>query len=118
MEKRMAAPAIKGRLARLLRMRLYTDVIPNIGDEPLAKKLLASNNELQSQWFGDTTLPAYAVVAPDGKTILSRYSGLEQREGEFVEFLDAGLRGWETYAAQHPPGKVPAAMLAGQAMGK
>ena len=34
-------------------------------------------------------------VAPDGKTILSQFIGLEKRSGEFAKFLDEGLDKWQ-----------------------
>ena len=38
---------------------------------------------------------AYAVMTPDGKTILSAYFGLERSDGEFAAFLDEGWKKWE-----------------------
>lgn len=95
MEKRMAKPAVHGRLKQFVQAQLYTDKIPKEPDEAKAKRLLERNLMLQSEWFGDVTLPSYAVVTPDGKTILSSFHGLEKREGDFAKFLDEGAQKWE-----------------------
>jgi len=98
MEKRMAQPRNHERLKDLVRIQLYTDEIPKVDDPKLAERLLELNRERQEAWFGDTTLPAYAVVTPDGQQILARFSGLEQREGDFARFLDEGLTRWQQQA--------------------
>ena len=95
MEKRMARLAIHKKLERYVGLKLYTDEVPGISDSTEAARLLKHNIELQSKWFGDVTLPSYAVVTPDGKTILSRYHGLEQKDGEFAAFLDEGWKKWQ-----------------------
>ena len=95
MEKRMAKPAVHHRLKQFVQAQLYTDKIPKEPDEAKAKRLLERNLTLQSDWFGDVTLPSYAVVTPDGKTILSTFHGLEKREGDFARFLDEGAQKWE-----------------------
>lgn len=95
MEKRMAKPAVHHRLKQFVQAQLYTDKIPKEPDEAKAKRLLERNLSLQSDWFGDVTLPSYAVVTPDGKTILSTFHGLEKREGDFARFLDEGAQKWE-----------------------
>jgi len=42
------------------------------------------------------TLPNYAVVSADGKTVLSVFKGLDRTGGkDFLEFLNAGLQRWE-----------------------
>ena len=95
MEKKMARPAIRKKLERYVGLKLYTDRVPGVSDEVESARLLKRNIELQIEWFGDVTLPSYAVVTPDGKTILSRHFGLEQKEGEFAAFLDEGWKKWQ-----------------------
>ena len=95
MEKRMAKPHNSKRLKRFVQAQLYADKVPNVADQAEADRILARNVALQTDWFGDVTLPAYAVVTPDGKTILSKFLGLEPKEGDFAKFLDEGYRKWE-----------------------
>ena len=95
MEKRMARPKIHKKLERYVGLKLYTDRVPGVSDAVESARLLKRNIELQTTWFGDVTLPSYAVVTPDGKTILSSYFGLEQKEGEFAAFLDEGWKKWQ-----------------------
>lgn len=102
MEIKMAQPAIHSRLEKLVPVQLYADKVPKITDRREVSRLLKRNVALQTQWFGDVSLPAYAVVTPDGKTILSSYIGLEQKEGEFAAFLDAGMKKWEGLAGKAP----------------
>ncbi|MFO1023091.1 MAG: cytochrome c biogenesis protein CcdA [Planctomycetales bacterium] len=94
MEKILAQSHNTDRLKDLVRVQLYTDSIPNIPDASLVKKLLQQNRERQEKWFGDVTLPAYAVVSPDGKTLLAKFEGLESEQGDFAKFLDQGLAEW------------------------
>lgn len=95
MEKRMAKPINHNRLAKFVQVQLYTDKVPKLTNEVEAKRILARNVALQVDWFGDVTLPSYAVVTPDGKTILSTFFGLEQHEGDFAHFLDDGWAKWQ-----------------------
>ncbi|MEO1996467.1 MAG: cytochrome c biogenesis protein CcdA, partial [Planctomycetaceae bacterium] len=64
MEKRMEQPHNRKRLERFVRVQLYTDNVPHIQDKALVQQLLESNRKLQEDWFGDVTLPSYAVIAP------------------------------------------------------
>jgi thiol:disulfide interchange protein len=96
MEVRMAKPKNHRRLEKCVQVQIYTDKVPKITDEAEAARLLARNVSLQVDWFGDVTLPAYAIVTPDGKTILSSFFGLEKRDGDFAKFLDEGLAKYET----------------------
>jgi thiol:disulfide interchange protein len=102
MEKKMAQPNIQKRLDKLVLVQLYADKVPNISDKQEVKRLLQRNTGLQSDWFGDVTLPAYAVVTPDGKTILSMYLGLERKDGEFAAFLDDGMKKWQDMHGNAP----------------
>ena len=95
MEIRMARPKNHRRLEQFVQAQIYTDRVPNIDDKEEATRLLARNVSLQENWFGDVTLPAYAVVTPDGKTVLSSFFGLEKRDGDFAKFLDEGWIKWQ-----------------------
>ena len=75
----------RDRLEKFVRVQLYTDNVPSISDENLVEKLLERNRGLQENWFGDVTLPAYAVVTPDGEQVLSKLVGMEPEEGDFAE---------------------------------
>ena len=102
MEIKMAQPDIHKRLEKLVLVQLYADKVPKISDRLEVKRLLQRNNDLQSEWFGDVSLPAYAVVTPDGKHILSMYKGLERKEGEFAAFLDEGMKKWQEMHGNAP----------------
>lgn len=82
-------------LEKFVRVQLYTDTIPDMTDAEKVGALLDTNRELQSEWFNDATLPAYAVVTPDGQTILSQYKGSERSQGQFTRFLETGYNEWE-----------------------
>ena len=105
MEKKLAQPEIRQRLDKLVLVQLYADKVPLIPDAAEAIRLKRRNVDLQIKWFEEVALPSYAVVTPDGKTILSRYHGLELRNGEFAAFLDEGWKKWQgmkTQAAVQP----------------
>jgi thiol:disulfide interchange protein len=96
MEKeKFPKPHNRERLAGFVRVQLYVDNIPHMSDRRLAQRLLERNRDLAENWLGDVTLPAYAVVTPDGKRLLATYMGTERRDGEFAEFLDKGLENWQ-----------------------
>jgi thiol:disulfide interchange protein len=85
-----------------VRAQLFVDLVP-IPDKPLANALLESNQALQRDWFGDVTMPAYAIVSSDGKTVLASYKNLDTSGGvEFRRFLDAGFQRWDALQTQHP----------------
>jgi len=95
MEKKMQQPENKERIGKYVAVQLYADKVPVITDSALAEQILARNLNLQVNWFGDVSLPSYAVVSPDGKQILAAYVGYERTEGEFTKFLDYGWSQWE-----------------------
>ncbi len=86
-------------LEQFVRVQLYTDTIPAMQDAQRSTELLTKNRTLQSEWFNDATLPAYAVVTPDGKTILGSYKGSERSQGQFNRFLKTGLEEWQRVKA-------------------
>lgn len=104
MERKMSEPENHARLERFLGTQLYADRVPHITDEKYANSLVERNIGLQEKWFNDVTLPAYVIVAPDGKTILSVYKGLERKNGEFAAFLDKGWKGFEKWKAKQVAG--------------
>ena len=82
-------------LENLVRVQLYCDEVPGVKSIPAEHdRVLSRNLNLQDEWFGDVSLPAYVIATPDGKEILSRSIGVTSGE-EFQEFLNAGLREWE-----------------------
>ena len=94
MEKKMAEESNKQLLSKFVRVQLYTDNIPSITDKNEVERLLDRNRTLQVDWFKDVTLPAYAVVTPEGDIILASFKGLEKEEGQFASFLSDGLKKW------------------------
>lgn len=82
-------------LSEFVRVQLYTDVIPAMHDSARSEELLRRNRSLQAEWFNDATLPAYAIVTPDGQTILGSYKGNERVQGQFTRFLQTGLEEWQ-----------------------
>ena len=82
-------------LEKFVRVQLYIDTIPAMSDKERIEKLLVKNRTLQSEWFKSVSMPAYAIVSPDGKKILSSYKGKERNSGEFTRFLKAGLAEWQ-----------------------
>ncbi|HEY4262347.1 MAG TPA: cytochrome c biogenesis protein CcdA [Schlesneria sp.] len=95
MEQRMTKPHNRERLDKLVLVQLYTDAVPGVGSQAEIQRILKRNRDLQENWFHDASLPAYAVVAPDGKTILSVLPGMESKDGQFAEFVDEGLKAWD-----------------------
>ncbi len=94
MEKKMQLPENKERMGQFVNVQLYTDKVPAITNPVQADTILKKNLDLQVNWFGDVSLPSYAVVTPDGKQILAAYVGYEQKDGEFTRFLDYGMQKW------------------------
>ncbi len=82
-------------LEKFVRVQLYIDTIPAMSDKEQIERLLKKNRTLQSDWFKSVSMPAYAIVSPDGKKILSSYKGKERNSGEFTRFLKAGLAEWQ-----------------------
>ena len=112
MELKMAQPNIRTRLDKFVLVQLYADKVPSILDRAEVERLLKRNIGLQVEWFGDVSLPSYAVVTSDGKTILSKYEGLERKEGEFATFLDDGFKRWEGLQPNRPAVEVVRAVPA------
>lgn len=110
MEQKMKLPDNHSRLERFLATQLFADRVPHITDADYAESLRDRNIDLQVKWFGDVSLPSYAVVSPDGKTILAVYKGLERKEGEFAAFLDKGWNRFEKWKAKQVASDEPASV--------
>lgn len=84
-------------LENFVRVQLYTDTdtIPGISDLEESKRIRERNIQLQQEWFGDVTLPAYAVVSTDGEIVLKRLLGYQPGQGVFTDFLQAGIEQWK-----------------------
>lgn len=82
-------------LADLVKVQLYTDIVPGVKEGSEAyDRLLARNKTLQKDWLKDTTLPAYVIATPDGKEILAVHKGYEEGGQQFRKFLKSGLNKW------------------------
>ncbi|MCG6158555.1 protein-disulfide reductase DsbD family protein [Rubinisphaera margarita] len=90
-------------LEKFVRVQLFVDVIPNMAGLEQGDEILDKNQRLQSDWFNDTSMPAYAIVTPDGETILSTYKGKERAPGQFTRFLKTGLEAWQQIASSGTP---------------
>ena len=86
----MEKPELRKRLTNFVLVRVYTDSVPKIPRQQ-ELLLLEKNRELQ-KWFGDASLPAYAIITPD-REVLSKSIG-QQSEDVFAKFLDEGLKKW------------------------
>lgn len=93
----LASESVTDLLSDLVRVQLYTDIVPGVKSNPEEHdRLLARNRELQEKSFGDVALPTYFIVTPDGKEVLSMFQGLDRTNGrDFQQFLKAGLQRWE-----------------------
>ena len=104
-------PDNRERLAKFVRVQLFTDTIPKIDNPELRESLLNINRKLQKA-SEDVALPGYVIlnphdVAENGKLKrLSSYSGMEQNPGEFTKFLDDGLKKFEQSAGQTDVGTI------------
>ncbi len=86
-------PEVHDLLAKFTRIQLYTDSVPGVADAEKKSQLLEGNRDKQAEWFGDVTLPAYAIVTPDGRQ-LAALKGLNSKE-KFHTFLKDGLSRWK-----------------------
>jgi thiol:disulfide interchange protein DsbD len=102
----LADPQVRERLRRFVRVQVFTDRVPYIRDRDKASEILKFNGQLQRAWYGDVTLPAYAVIAPeegsllDPAKILSRTGGIVDVDA-FTKFLDEGMAGWSRTASKN-----------------
>ena len=83
-------------LADLVKVQLYTDIVPGVDEgSKESERLLARNQTLQKDWLKDTTLPVYVIATPDGKDILAVHKGFDEGGQEFRKFLKSGLQKWK-----------------------
>ena len=92
----LATEAVHGVLKDLVRVQLYVDEVPGVKTNPEEHdRLLTRNRDLQQDWVGDVTIPAYVIATPDGNEILATFKGLDTTGEEFQQFLKAGLKRWK-----------------------
>ena len=100
----MSQPVVVERLSKFVRVQLFCDRVPLIEDKVLADRLLQQNIKLHSEWFDDVSLPAYAIIPPDLKSVgnpkalLANLTGIADPE-IFAKFLDKGLSRWHAMNA-------------------
>lgn len=94
MEKVMARPENHQRLQKFVMAALYVDQIPIIQDAEVADRMLEENRGLEVKYLNDISMPNYAIVAPDGETVLAIQLGYKEGSA-FTEFLDEGWKNWQ-----------------------
>lgn len=92
----LSSASVHDVLDDLVRAQLYVDTVPGVNSDPEEhQRLLNRNIDLQENWLRDTSLPSYVIATPDGKEILSVFSGLDTTGVEFQKFLETGLQKWQ-----------------------
>lgn len=92
----LANRAIHERLKKFVRVQAFLDTIPEVTDRVFVEEVVGVNQALAEEWYGDVSMPSYAVVAPvpealkDARLIQSRVAGLTD-VATFADFLDAGF---------------------------
>jgi len=92
----LANRAIHERLKKFVRVQAFLDTIPEVTDRVFVNEVVEINQALAQEWYGDVSMPSYAVVAPspealkDARLIQSRVAGLTD-VAKFAEFLDSGF---------------------------
>ncbi|RPI83764.1 MAG: hypothetical protein EHM42_08105 [Planctomycetaceae bacterium] len=102
----LASPQVKDKLKDFICVQVYCDQVPVVSDAAERARLLQQNVELQEDWFGNTSLPAYAVVIPDpdlvtrepGTGLIAEKIGYDPETEAFAKFLEVGLAGWQKRA--------------------
>jgi thiol:disulfide interchange protein DsbD len=104
----MSQPQIEERLARFVRIQLFTDAVPQIPDRNEAERLRKYNARLQSDFYGDVSLPSYVIIPPD-RSMLKDPTGFRSKilsdlagkndEATFAQFLDRGWSKWQKVQA-------------------
>ncbi len=97
MEKVMSRPENHERLQKFVTAALYVDKIDPryVPDTEVASRMLEDNRQLEKQLLNDSSMPNYAIVAPDGETVLATHIGYDPGNA-FTEFLDEGWRNWQS----------------------
>ncbi|MEZ6130890.1 MAG: cytochrome c biogenesis protein CcdA [Planctomycetaceae bacterium] len=98
----LSTESVHNVLEDLVRVQLYMDEIPGVKALPQEHQRLKERNvDLQRNWLQDTSLPSYVIATPDGKEILSVFSGLDSSGEEFQKFLEVGLQKWQQRTTAH-----------------
>ena len=98
----LCTPAITERLKKFVCTAVFVDSVPIINRFD-ANRLAAQNRKLQEEWFGDVSIPAFAVIPADfdiahdrgRRKLLGESLGWTKDETAFVRFLDEAWERWE-----------------------
>jgi thiol:disulfide interchange protein DsbD len=101
----LSNPSVTEKLKRMICVQVYCDQVPHVSDPGERARLLRQNLALQ-EWFGDTSLPSYAVVEadtalmsrPPDTVLLSDTTGYDPDVEAFSRFLEAGIARWNQTA--------------------
>lgn len=110
----LSQPAVTARLKNFVCVQVYADRVPHIADQAERRRLLAKNHVLQSTWFGELTLPSYAVIPADPNLVarknpgdlLSLLVGYDESVERFTNFLDTGYGRWKQLEARQQGNRV------------
>lgn len=93
----LAQEEVHSVLKDLVRVQLYTDLVPGVAKtSPEHDRLLKRNQHLQEEWLDDVAIPIYVIATPDGSEILATFKGKDTTNGRlFNEFLNTGLKRWQ-----------------------
>lgn len=89
-------PRVTELLKNTVQVQLFVDHVPGVRDPERAETIKAANNDVAIKLLGDVTMPTYAVLSPDGKSVLAVFKSLDSSGGEdFLKFLNSGMSKWE-----------------------
>lgn len=89
-------PRVTELLKSTIQVQLFVDHVPGVRDPERAETIKAANNDVAIKLLGDVTMPTYAVLSPDGKSVLAVFKSLDSSGGEdFLKFLNSGMSKWE-----------------------
>lgn len=86
-------------IRNMVRAQLFLDDMPWTSSGQNLDHLVSRNQELQTEWLNEPFVPAYVIVTPDGKKVLSRFVGSHLPLPQFRDFLSEGITKWEAHKA-------------------
>jgi len=94
-------PAVRERLAKMIRVRAYTDGGKEVHDR---------QRDDQVKRYGTAALPFYVILDPNTDKVLAKFADMTEDIPEYLAFLDKGLAAFEkvrpkAVATEAPPTK-------------